>query len=53
VSLLNGLVHHSDAGSQYTSIRYTERLVEAGALLSVGSVGDAYDCESVGCRSAA
>jgi putative transposase len=50
---LQGLVHHSDAGSQYTSIRYTERLVEAGALPSVGRVGDSYDCESVGCRQAA
>ncbi|HET9868520.1 MAG TPA: IS3 family transposase [Nitrospira sp.] len=40
---LDGLVHHSDRGSQYTSIRYTERLVEAGAAPSVGSVGDSYD----------
>ena len=40
---LQGLVHHSDAGSQYTSIRYTERLVEAGARPSIGSVGDSYD----------
>jgi putative transposase len=40
---LQGLVHHSDAGSQYTSIRYSERLVEAGAEPSVGSVGDSYD----------
>lgn len=38
-----GLVHHSDRGSQYTSIRYTERLAEAGIAPSVGSVGDAYD----------
>lgn len=38
-----GLVHHSDRGSQYLSIRYTERLVEAGIASSVGSVGDAYD----------
>jgi putative transposase len=37
------LVHHNDAGSQYTSIRFTERLAEAGAAPSVGSVGDAYD----------
>ncbi len=42
-SSLNGLVHHSDRGSQSTSIRYTERLVEAGATPSVGSVGDSYD----------
>jgi putative transposase len=40
---LDGLVHHSDRGSQYTSIRYTERLIEAGATPSVGSVGDSYD----------
>ena len=38
-----GLVHHSDRGSQYLSIRYTERLVEAGIESSVGSVGDSYD----------
>ncbi|MBL7488037.1 IS3 family transposase [Frankia sp. AgB1.9] len=38
-----GLVHHSDAGSQYTSIAFTEHLTAAGADPSVGSVGDAYD----------
>ena len=38
-----GLVHHSDAGSQYLSIRYTNRLAEAGISPSVGSVGDSYD----------
>ena len=37
------LVHHSDRGSQYLSIRYTERLAEAGILGSVGTVGDSYD----------
>jgi transposase InsO family protein len=37
------LVVHSDRGSQYVSMRYTERLAEAGAAPSVGSVGDAYD----------
>jgi len=37
------LVHHSDRGGQYLSIRYTERLAEAGIEPSVGSVGDAYD----------
>jgi putative transposase len=42
-SLLEGLVCHSDAGSQYTSIRYTTRLAEIGAAPSVGSVGDSYD----------
>jgi putative transposase len=38
-----GLVHHSDRGVQYVSIKYTERLVEAGIEPSVGSVGDSYD----------
>ena len=37
------LVHHSDRGSQYVSIKYTERLAEAGIEPSVGSVGDSYD----------
>lgn len=37
------LVHHSDRGSQYVSIKYTDRLVEAGIEPSVGSVGDSYD----------
>jgi putative transposase len=37
------LVHHSDAGSQYTSIDYTQTLNDAGVLGSIGSVGDAYD----------
>jgi transposase InsO family protein len=40
---LDGLVHHSDRGSQYLSIRYTERLAEAGAVTSVGSRGDSND----------
>jgi transposase InsO family protein len=39
----DGLVHHSDRGSQYVSIRYTEHLAEAGIEPSVGSVGDSYD----------
>lgn len=38
-----GLVHHSDRGSQYVSIKYTERLREAGIEPSVGSIGDSYD----------
>ncbi len=38
-----GLIHHSDRGSQYLSIKYTERLAEAQIDLSVGTVGDAYD----------
>jgi putative transposase len=40
---LEGLVAHSDAGSQFTSIRYGERLAEIGATPSIGSVGDSYD----------
>jgi putative transposase len=40
---LAGLIHHNDAGSQYTAIAFTERLAEAGIDASVGSVGDAYD----------
>jgi putative transposase len=40
---LEGLVAHSDAGSQYTSIRYGERLDEIGAVPSIGSIGDSYD----------
>jgi putative transposase len=41
----SGLVHHSDRGSQYIAISYTERLAAAGIEPSVGSVGDSYDCE--------
>jgi len=40
---LAGLVHHSDRGSQYLAIRYTERLADEGAVTSVGSRGDSYD----------
>jgi len=40
---LAGLVHHSDRGVQYLSIRYTERLADEGAVTSVGSKGDSYD----------
>jgi putative transposase len=43
VTDLSGLVHHTDAGSQYTSIAFTARLLDAGVDASVGSVGDAYD----------
>ncbi len=39
----DGLVHHSDRGVQYLSIRYTDRLLKAGIANSVGSVGDSYD----------
>ncbi len=42
-SATKGVVHHSDRGSQYLSIRYSERLAEAKAQPSVGSVGDSYD----------
>ena len=38
-----GVIHHSDHGSQYLSIRYTDRLAEAGFSASVGTVGDSYD----------
>jgi len=40
---VDGLIHHSDAGSQYTAIRYAERLLDAGALASIGTVGDSFD----------
>ena len=43
VADLSGLVHHTDAGSQYTSIAFTGRLLAAGVDASVGTVGDAYD----------
>lgn len=39
----DGMIHHSDAGSQYTSIRYTDTLALEGLQPSIGSVGDAYD----------
>jgi transposase InsO family protein len=47
VADLSGLIHHHDAGSQYTSIAFTERLAEAGIDPSVGTVGDAYDTQSM------
>lgn len=40
---VTGLIHHSDRGVQYRAIRYTERLAEADAVASVGTVGDSYD----------
>jgi len=40
---LEGLIAHSDAGSQFTSVRYGERLAEIGAVPSIGSVGDSFD----------
>ena len=38
-----GVIQHSDAGAEYTAIRYAERLADAGAIASIGSVGDSYD----------
>ncbi|MEO5840354.1 MAG: hypothetical protein ABIQ73_11675, partial [Acidimicrobiales bacterium] len=43
--LIHGLIAHSDAGSQYVSLAYTERLAEIHALASIGSIGDSYDCD--------
>ena len=43
ISLLAGVIAHSDAGSQYVSVRYTDRLAEIGARPSIGSIGDSYD----------
>ena len=40
---LGGVIHHTDAGSQYTSVRFAERLADAGISASVGSVGDSFD----------
>jgi putative transposase len=52
---LDGLVHHSDRGGQYLSVRSTQRLADQGAVASVGSRGDSYDTQSricgEGCRS--
>ena len=48
---LEAVVAHSDRGAQYTSLRYGERLTDAGITPSVGSVGDSYDCETVLRRS--
>jgi len=41
--VLPGMIHHSDAGSQYTSVRFTETVALHGLSASIGSVGDAYD----------
>jgi transposase InsO family protein len=48
---LKGLVHHSDRGVQYGAVRYTERLAQAEAVASVGTVGDSYDCEHRDCAT--
>jgi len=45
------LIHYSDRGVQYLSIRYTQRLSEVGITPSVGSVGDSYDCEDPPARN--
>ncbi len=45
---LIGLMTHADAGSQFTSVRFTERLDEIGARPSIGSIGDSYDCDDAG-----
>jgi putative transposase len=42
-SNIDGVIHHSDRGSQYLSIRYSERLIDAGVQPSVGTTGDSYD----------
>jgi putative transposase len=46
VTDLSGLIHHNDRGSQYTSLAFTDRLVEAGIDASVGTTGDSYDTQS-------
>jgi putative transposase len=51
--IVGGLVHHSDKGSQYTSVTFGESLSLAGLSPSTGSVGDSYDCENGSCRLAA
>lgn len=40
---VTGVIQHSDAGAQYTALRYTDRLAEAGGIASIGTVGDSYD----------
>ena len=43
---LGELTHHSDHGSNYMAMVYTDRIVELGAIPSTGTVGDSYDCQS-------
>ena len=43
VTAFTGLVHHTDAGSQYTSVAFSEHLASIGVSASIGTVGDAYD----------
>lgn len=40
---VTGVIQHSDAGSQYTALRYSDRLAQVGAIASIGTVGDSYD----------
>jgi putative transposase len=47
------VIHHSDRGSNYTSLRFSQRLGDHGILASMGSVGDSYDCETPRCRPVA
>ena len=47
-TMLEGLRCHSDAGSQFTAVRYGERLTDLGAVPSIGTVADSYDCEDRG-----
>ena len=49
---LVGLVTHSDAGAQFTSVRFTERLEEIGARPSIGTIADSFDCDDRRCRRA-
>ena len=44
---LTGLTYHSDYGSNYMALVYTDRIAELGAIPSTGTVGDSYDCQSV------
>lgn len=46
-----GVIAHSDKGVQYLAVRYTQRLAEAGAVASVGSTGDSYDCKHPVCAT--
>jgi putative transposase len=45
---IDGVICHSDAGSQYTSLAYTDRLEEIDAAPSIGTIGDSFDCEENG-----
>ncbi len=48
-----GLIQHPDTGAQYTALRYFDRLAEVGAIASIGSVGDSFDCEHHGVNALA